>query len=134
MANKTQANKQSVKDFLNSIENEDRKADSFKLLRIMESIAGDKAIMWGDSIIGFGDWHYKYASGREGDWFRIGFSPRKTSISLYTNMYFQGIEDEISKLGKIKTGKSCIYIKSMNAIDENVLKILLQKAYKVFDD
>jgi len=133
MTNKTQANKQSVEEFLNLIENEDRKADSFKLLQIMESITNDIAVMWGDSIIGFGDWHYKYASGREGDWFRIGFSPRKASLSLYTNMYFEGIEDEMSKLGKIKTGKSCIYIKSLNDIDENVLKTLLQKAYKVFD-
>ncbi len=133
MANKTQANNQSVKAFLNSIENEKRKADSIKLLQIMESVTGDKAVMWGDSIIGFGDWHYKYASGREGDWFRIGFSPRKSSISLYTSMYFKGIEEEVAKLGKIKTGKSCIYINKLQDVDEDILKSLLKKAYKACD-
>ncbi|MDA3911253.1 MAG: DUF1801 domain-containing protein [Bacteroidales bacterium] len=130
MTNKTQANNQSVKDFLNSIENKDRKADSFKLLSIMESITGDKAVMWGSSIIGFGDWHYKYASGREGNWFRVGFSPRKNAISLYTNNYFEGISDAMKNLGKYKTGKSCIYIKSMDDIDKNVLNDLLRRAYE----
>ena len=118
-ANKTQPEKTSVYDFLN-LQSGDRKEDCFTLLELFEKITKAKAVMWGTSIVGFGHYHYKYESGREGDFFQIGFSPRKQSISIYVMAGF-GEENIMSRLGKYKTGKSCLYVKKLSDIDLDVL-------------
>ncbi len=122
---KTKLNDGNVFDFLNSVENEQRKNDSFEMLRIMQEVVGEQPKMWGGSIIGFGSYHYKYASGREGDWMLTGFSPRKQSLTLYIMSGFKGYEDLLAKLGKYKTGKSCLYIKKLEQVDESVLRELI---------
>lgn len=104
--NKTIANENSVETFLNSVENEQRRNDCFKVMEIMEIMTGEKAIMWGESIIGFGTYHYKYESGREGDFFLTGFSPRKQSLTIYCMTGFD--DDLMENLGKYKTGKPCL--------------------------
>ena len=95
------------------------------MLRIMEEIVGEPPKMWGGSIIGFGSYHYKYASGREGDWMLTGFSPRKQSLTLYIMSGFSRYDELLSKLGKYKTGKSCLYIKKLEQVDAAVLKELI---------
>lgn len=122
---KTKLNDGNVFDFLNSVENEQRKNDSFEMLRIMQEVVGETPKMWGGSIIGFGSYHYKYASGREGDWMLTGFSPRKQSLTLYIMSGFKGYEDLLAQLGKYKTGKSCLYIKKLEQVDETVLRELI---------
>ena len=122
---KTQKNKASVTGFLNSIENEKRKADSFVILELMKKITNSEPSMWGPSIIGFGSYHYQYASGREGEWFLSGFSPRKQSLTLYIVSGFKKYNDILNKLGKYKTGKSCLYINKLEDIDINVLEELI---------
>jgi hypothetical protein len=86
--------------------------------------------MWGSSIVGFGRQHYKYESGREGDWFKAGFSPRKDSLTLYLIGGFQKHKDLMDKLGKYKTGKSCLYIKTLDDVDQKVLKQLITRSVK----
>lgn len=124
--NKTIANDGNVEDFLNTIENDQRRKDSFELLEIMKTLTNEEPTMWGESIIGFGTYHYKYESGREGDFFRAGFSPRKTSLTIYG---MTGFSDELMKsLGKYKTGKSCLYVKKLTDINIDVLKNLISKS------
>lgn len=124
--NKTTPNDNNVEAFLNNVENEQRRNDSFKVLKIMEEVTGEKPIMWGNSIIGFGSYHYKYESGREGDFMLTGFSPRKTSLTIYC---MTGFNDDVMKnLGKYKTGKSCLYVKKLSDINEDVLKDLIRKS------
>lgn len=125
---KTKANKKSVDRFLNSIKHEKRKTDSFELLEIFETITNKKACMWGDSIIGFGSYHYKYASGREGDWPVTGFSPGKQKLSIYVMPGFSKYQNLMDKLGKYKTGKSCLYINKLEDVDMKILKKLLAKS------
>jgi len=98
--------------FINSIENEAKKNDSLKLLSMMEKITKTKPKMWGSSIIGFGKYHYKYESGREGDFMKVGFSPRKQNLTLYIMPGFNRNQELLEKLGKHTTGKSCLYIKN----------------------
>jgi hypothetical protein len=86
--------------------------------------------MWGGSIVGFGDYHYKYASGREGDWFLTGFSPRKQSLTLYMMTYLEKHENILKRLGKFKTGKGCLYIKQLEDVDMKVLKELITTSVK----
>ena len=128
--NKTKATTASVDAFIESIENEKKRKDSKAILRMMEDVTGEKPRMWGDSIIGFGDIHYKYASGREADWFKIGFCPRKQNISLYLSQVYMNNNDKLQKLGKHKTGKSCLYINKLEDIDLEVLKIIFQESLK----
>ena len=127
---KTQPSNLSVLDFLNSIQLEEKRKDSFQLMEIMQKLTGDLPKMWGASIIGFGDYHYKYASGREGDWFLVGFSPRKPSFSIYLMCDYQNMEDLLSQLGKFKTGKSCLYVKNLEDININILKRMIRKSIK----
>ena len=100
------------------------------LLGMMESVSRTKPVMWGSSIIGFGSYHYVYESGREGDTILIGFSPRKQNISIYLTGGLDPLKDELSELGKHKTGKGCLYIKSLKDINAAVLKKMLSKAFK----
>lgn len=128
MANiKTKPTKASVKDFINGVENEQKRKDSFKLVQIMKEISGEEPYMFGSSIVGFGSYHYKYNSGHEGDAPLIGFSPRKAAISLYA---FTGLDEHkhlLDHLGKYTMGKACIYIKKLEDIDEQTLvKVMKQ--------
>ncbi|MFN2212726.1 MAG: DUF1801 domain-containing protein [Anaerolineales bacterium] len=125
---KTQPNDQSVTGFLNSIENETRRQDSFTILELMQQVTGDEPVMWGDSIIGFGTYRYKYASGRQGEWFLVGFSPRVQNLTLYIMSGFDEYDDLLAKLGKHSTGKSCLYVKRLENIDLAVLGELIEKS------
>lgn len=124
--NKTKPNDQSVEAFLNGIQEPGRRADCIAVASLMEEITGSKPIMWGSSIVGFGNYRYKYASGREGDWFLAGFSPRKQNLTLYIMGYLEYYKDILENLGKHKHGKGCLYIKSLEDIDVEVLRSLIK--------
>lgn len=126
--NKTQPNAQSPIDFLNSVEQEQKRKDSLEILEMMREQTGHEPKMWGDSIIGFGDYHYQYASGREGDWFLAGFSPRKQNITLYIMAGISQYPDLLGSLGKHKTSKACLYINKLADVDKEVLKDLIKKS------
>lgn len=119
--NKTKPTTRSVKLFLDDLIPEQRKKDSWTLYRLMEKITSSQGVLWGTSIIGFGDYHYKYASGREGDWFLTGFSPRKNALTLYLMCDISHESIDFSTLGKHKKGKGYLYIKRL---DDVVLKAL----------
>ncbi|WP_348798193.1 DUF1801 domain-containing protein [Flavobacterium adhaerens] len=123
--NKTTETKNSVSDFINTVENATKRNDSLALIEIMQNQTGFEPKMWGPSIIGFGSYHYKYASGHEGDAPLVGFSPRKDAISLYLYQSFENKEKLLSEFGKYKAGKGCIYIKKMADIDVEVLKKMI---------
>ena len=125
---KTQPHDGDVNEFLDKVEPLSKRDDSYRVKEIMEEITGAKAVMWGPSIIGFGDYHYKYASGREADWFYTGFSPRKQALTLYIMSGFSRYESLMEKLGKFKTGKGCLYIKKIDDIDIRVLKELITES------
>jgi len=127
---KTQPTNQSVKEFLNQIQEPERRADCFEIVKIMEKITGEKPTMWGPSIVGFGSYHYKYASGREGDWPMTGFSPRKKDLTLYIMMGFEKHADLMEKLGKHSTSKSCLYIKRLSDVHIPTLKKLIKIGLK----
>ena len=122
---KMKENERSVIAFIESVENEKKKADAYKLLEIFEEVTGYKAKMWGTSIIGFGKYHYKYASGHEGDAPLAGFSPRKAKISLYLVYESEEREKLLENFGKHTKSKACIYINKLDDIDVNVLKDLI---------
>jgi len=127
---KTKPTKADVEKFLSSIKDEKKRKDSFKILKLMKQITKAEPKMWGSSIVGFGDYHYKYASGREGDWFLTGFSPRKQSLTLYMMSYLEKHENILKRLGKYKTGKGCLYIKQLEDVDMKVLKELITTTVK----
>jgi len=133
--NKTQKTKASVTEFINSIADETRRKDCQTVLKMMKDVTGETPRMWGPSIVGFGDFRYKYDSGRGGDWFLAGFSPRKDSVTLYLVPSLDGHAARLQQLGKFKTGKSCLYIKRLSDVDPAVLKELIAdgvKAAKAF--
>ena len=132
--NKTIANDASVTAFLDAIKDDQKREDSYKLLEIMTRLSGYPPKMWGSSIIGFGEYHYKYESGREGDMCRIGFSPRAQNLTLYIITGFSDYEEELSRLGKYKLGKSCLYIKRLSDVDEQVLEQLIIKDLNVMNE
>lgn len=125
---KTKLNDGSVTEFLNSVEHKKRREDSFKVLALMSNVLNEEPKMWGSSIIGFGNYHYKYESGREGDWFVAGFSPRKQSLTLYIMSGFEQYDALMEKLGKYKTGKSCLYINKLEDVDLDVLRELVKQS------
>ena len=122
--NKTTQTERSVTDFISSIEDETKRDDSYSLIKLMQAQTGFEPKMWGPSIIGFGSYHYKYASGHEGDAPLVGFSPRKDSISLYL-FNFNGKDELLKKFGKHKAAKACIYVKKLADIDSKVLKTMI---------
>jgi hypothetical protein len=126
---KTQKGDGNVDAFIAAIEDERKREDSRALVELMERVTGEKPAMWGPSIVGFGDLHYKYESGREGDWFKVGFSPRKQNLTLYITDYIQDDDPLLAKLGKFTTGKACIYIKRLEDIDSEVLEQLVERLY-----
>lgn len=126
--NKTKPTALSVPAFLDACTDEERRTDAKALTRLMQKVTGDKPTMWGPSIVGFGSYHYKYESGREGDAPIVGFSPRKAANVLYGTTGFSGAEALLAKLGKHTTGKGCLYIKKLADVDVKVLEILIEKA------
>jgi Domain of unknown function (DU1801) len=125
---KTKVNERSVDEFLKSVPDERKRQDSYKILDLMKKATGAEPKMWGDSIIGFGNYHYKYESGRDGDWFLAGFSPRKQNLTLYIMAGFGEYENLLKRLGKYKTGKSCLYINKLSDVELPVLEEIVKKS------
>lgn len=123
--NKTKPNAKNVPEFLEQIVDPRRKEDCLLITDLMEELTGAAPKMWGESIVGFGDYHYKYASGREGDWFLVGFSPRKQNLTIYIMGYLEFHGELLEQLGKFKHGKGCLYIKKLEDIDMDVLRALI---------
>lgn len=122
--NKTTETQNSVNDFIETLADATKQTESFRIAELLKKQTGFEPKMWGSSIIGFGSYHYKYESGREGDAPLTGFSPRKDSFAFYF-MQFEGREQLLEKLGKHKTGKGCVYIKKLDDVDENVLSEII---------
>ncbi len=127
---KTKVNSASVEGFLNSVEDEQKRKDCFEILKMMKQVTKEDPKMWGASIIGFGSYHYKGASGREGDWMLTGFSPRKQNLTLYLTGGFDAHKDLLKKLGKYKTSVGCLYVKKLDDVDRKVLKELITQSVK----
>lgn len=125
---KTQKNEASVDTFLEGVDSEKKREDSYALLDLMREVTGEEPAMWGTSIVGFGSYHYRYASGRTGEWFLSGFSPRKQNLTLYIMSGFDEYESLLAKLGKYKTGKSCLYINKLEDVDPEVLRELVRRS------
>jgi len=123
---KTKMNEKSVAAFLDSVTDPKQRQDSQLILDLMQQITQAEPKMWGEAIIGFGSYHYKYASGREGDWFLTGFSPRKQNLTIYLMSGFEPFGDLLGQLGKFKTGKGCLYLKKIEDVNWDVLKKLIQ--------
>lgn len=134
MANKTVATKASVETYLDAIDPVQKQQDCREICAMMERLSGHPPKMWGPSIIGFGTYHYKYDSGREGDFLRIGFAARAQNISVYLMPGYDDFSDELSRLGKHKKGKSCLYIKRLSDIDVNVLEEMIVKDLKIMQE
>jgi hypothetical protein len=117
----------SVDDFLAAVPDATRRDDARAVCDLMKEVTGLEPTMWGPSIVGFGSYHYRYASGHEGDTCVVGFSPRKTSLSLYVTTSVESVADLLAKLGPHTTGKACIYVKRLDDIDRTVLKKLIQR-------
>jgi hypothetical protein len=128
---KTQRNKASVRDFLGKIKDPDKRGEAQTILKLMQEATGAKPEMWGTSIVGFDSYHYKGASGREGDWFLVGFSPRKQNLTLYIMPGFERYPELMRKLGKYKTGKSCLYINKLQDVNLPTLKRLIRESVQV---
>ena len=126
--NKTKPTQLKVSDFIAGIEDKVKRDDCRELMKLMAKITGNRAKMWGAAIVGFGKYHYKYESGREGDFFLTGFSPRKQALSIYIVSGFSINPELMEKLGKFKTGKSCLYVKKLDDIDRSVLAQLVEES------
>ncbi|SHE92156.1 protein of unknown function (DU1801) [Arenibacter palladensis] len=127
--NKTKANNKSVIAFLDSMEDEEKRKDAYVLMELFKNITHEPAVMWGESIVGFGSYHYKYDSGREGDMCITGFSPRKANFSIYIMSGFSNQQELLKQLGPHKTGKACLYIKRLSDIDMDVLSEMIRSSY-----
>jgi hypothetical protein len=132
---KTVKNDNSVENFLNKVDDENKREDSIKILQIMQEVTGEEPKMWGDSIIGFGEYHYRYASGREGNAPLVGFSPRKQNLTLYLMGCYINPDDKqydqlFQQLGKHKTGKSCLYVNKLSDVDISVLEQLITRSFE----
>lgn len=128
-ANKTQPTRASVASFLADVSNEARRADAKRIDKILRAITGEKPVMWGPTIIGYGKYRYKYESGREGEMCRLGFSPRGANLVLYVLTGERDQKALLAKLGKHKTGKSCLYINKLSDVDEAVLTDIIRGAW-----
>ena len=123
--NKTQPTETDVRGFLEAVEHPTRRADGLRLAEIFREVTGYTPVMWGPSIVGYGRYHYRYASGREGDFLATGFSPRKANLSIYIMPGYADFGEMLGRLGKHKKGKSCLYINKLADIDEDVLRELI---------
>jgi hypothetical protein len=126
---KTKVNEASVQEFLSKVEGEQKRQDCFEIVKIMQQVTKEDPKMWGSAIIGFGSYHYKYDSGREGDMPRIAFSPRKQNITLYIGVGDNSDNPLLKKLGKYTTAKVCLYIKKLADVDRNVLRELIADSF-----
>ena len=126
--NKIRETDSSIENFINSVDKEQKRKDSWDLIEIMRETTGHEPRMWGTSMIGFDSYHYKYESGREGDSFITGFAPRKAALAVYIMPGFSQYQDLLEKLGSHKTGKSCLYLKNLDVVDRDVLKALIQRS------
>ena len=131
--NKTVANNGDVDAFIAAVQSEEQRADAERLVEIMSEETGETATMWGPSIVGFGSYHYRYESGREGDSARVSFSPRKGKTSIYIMSGFEERRDLMERLGKFKTGTACLYVKRLSDIDEAVLRELIRSSLAWID-
>jgi hypothetical protein len=127
---KTQKNQASVADFLAAVADPKRRADAEAVTALMTEVTGTEPTMWGSSIVGFGSYHYRYASGREGDWPAVGLSPRKQALTIYVSAGFDGYDDLLARLGPHSTGKSCLYIKRLSDVDEGALRELVKGGFR----
>ena len=125
---KTRPTASSVDAFIDTLDDEHKRADCRNLARMMAEITGASGVMWGSSIVGFGSYHYRYASGREGDFFETGFSPRKRALTLYVMAGFSAYGDLLEGLGKYSVGKSCLYVKRLADVDPDVLREMLTQS------
>ena len=125
-SNKTMPTDQSVEAFLSAVPDERKREDCWSLLGLMKSITGEDPRMWGSSMVGFGQYHYRYASGREGDFFLTGFSPRKSALAVYIMPGCARYESQMKRMGSHRTGKSCLYLKSLETIDRAVLEDIIR--------
>jgi hypothetical protein len=132
--NKTQKTDASVDDFLKSVENDTRREDAAAVAELMKSVTGSEPKMWGPSIIGFGDVHLKYESGREIDYFKVGLSPRKASLTLYLSPGFAEHEALLARLGKHSTGKGCLYISDLDDVDRTALRELIEASVQSVEE
>ena len=128
---KTKKNEASVESFLSTIEDLKKRVDASKILEILQKATKRKPKMWGKTMVGFGSYDYKYESGREGSWFLAGFSPRKQNLTIYIMPGFSEMTDLLSKLGKHKLGKSCLYINKLSDIDTNILEKIVRKSVSI---
>ena len=128
--NKTTETAQSVTEFINCVTEETKRADSFRLVELIQQVTGFEAKMWGPNIVGFGSYHYKYASGHEGDAPLTGFSPRDKEFSLYLSSNFEGKEQLLQEFGKHRAAVSCIYFKKLSDVDEQVLKKMIEASVR----
>ena len=126
--NKTHPTDQTITEFINSLTDEKQKQDTSDLVNIMQEVTGEKPVLWGPSIIGFGKYHYKYDSGREGDNLKVGFSPRKQAFAIY-GLNTEDNHKIIEKLGNYKQAKGCIYIKSLSKVDIEILKKMISNGF-----
>jgi hypothetical protein len=130
---KTAKTAASVPEFLDAVADPRRRADTMAVCALIQEVTGAEPAMWGGSIVGFGTYHYKYASGQEGDWPAVSLSPRKAALTLYLSTGFDGAEDLLGRLGPHSMGKSCLYVKRLSAIDQDVLRDLVGKAFRHID-
>jgi len=128
--NKTKQNNQSVAKFISRVEDPQKRADSKAIIKLMKQVTKAEPKMWGSSMVGFDRYHYKYDSGREGDWFITGFSPRKQNLTLYIMPGFEKYDSLMQQLGKHKTGKGCLYINRLEDVDTQVLKELIKQSFQ----
>lgn len=125
---KTTQNEADVSAFLDAVKNPRRRADARQLLDLMQAVTGEPPKMWGTSIVGFGKYHYRYASGREGDSLMVGFSPRKQNLAIYIMPGFADFGELLGRLGKFRTGKSCLYVNKLDDVDLGLLEELVRKS------
>jgi hypothetical protein len=130
---KTQKNTANVADFLAAVADPKRRADAEAVAALMAEVTGAEPTMWGTSIVGFGSYHYKYGSGREGEWPAVGLSPRKASLTVYLSAGFDGYDDLLARLGPHSIGRSCLYIKRLSDVDEGVLRELVAGGFRQLD-
>jgi hypothetical protein len=128
--NKTKPTDADVDAFIDAVDNDRRRQEARTVLALMREVTGQEPTMWGASMVGFGSLHYRYASGREGDMFAAGFSPRKGALTVYLDEGFDGREELLDRLGPHTTGKSCLYIKRLDAVDQDVLRELIESSYR----
>lgn len=127
---KTKVNDGSVEDFINSVQDSQKKDDCKKLLKIFSEVTGKPAKMWGDSIVGFDSYSYTNSSGKKLEWLATGFSPRKQNLTVYIMSGFKNFDEYLAEIGPAKTGKGCLYFKSLSQVDEGILKKLIKDSVK----